>query len=232
MKSLSELYDEQTFVTVYGEPYISAKDSPFALTAADGTNLTLVEVVGLKALGICEKISLPTRIFLPGEGRAVDDNDCGWKKPILKWSLGPSYRTSALALYSDSLTNLVKGPFNTRDVSGGATVGNWRFQGGSICCTVHVWAKADVCLPIVGCHTILDMNETRDVCVSLGQCVTIIDIGIANAQICYYPPKQVCVDVNVNVGPYHQRVVHQCLDIPIPPVAPSLDPDCGCKKIS
>jgi hypothetical protein len=208
-------------LTVYGdlvEGLSIPPDSPIRKsvpTFAEG--IYLVSTKGFATAGRSVRISPPVLVLLPSQGDTLKSEECGWSTPTRKWTTDPSLRTAAFSVRAGTLGGLLSPP-TTREinVSGGASFDNWHFENGNVCCTAHIWAKVEVCAPIVGCKNVLDFNQAFPICVGIGACYTFFDLGYIKGDVCYNPPKQLCVEVTANVANIWSGVVFkQCVDVPI-----------------
>jgi hypothetical protein len=101
------------------------------------------------------------------------------------------------------------------DPRGNVTFRNWRFEDGSLLVDADISASVELCVDIIGCRKLLDVQDTVHIKVKLTECLTVATIGVLSVEACYNPPKELCVKLSANLSVWQGTVFSQCLPIPI-----------------
>ena len=208
--NLSDLIAESLSFRVYGRrlaPAIPLTATRQHTLASPGDTLGFVSVRAFAINGLCRKLPRPVLLALPGPGEKPAPSDTCAAPEDLVWLLSLNERTTALVPITGSIEEILD-EVEMRGISGGLRLDRPRIENGKACVDVHAWAKIE----IFGAST--GFNERFPICIPLEGCHTVWEIGIANLQVCFRAPKQICAKLCVGKWGL-SKCWDYCVDLPI-----------------
>lgn len=138
----------------------------------------------------CRRLPSPIMMVVPDQGEAVEEGDPCGRIGETVWSLLPTDRSIVLMPISGTIGDLLEDP-RIQSIDGNIEFSNPRLENGRACVDVRIWCRVE----ILGARWGFD--ERIPVCIPLEGCHTLWEIGVANLQICFRAPNQLCAKLCV-----------------------------------
>lgn len=225
--TFTEALAQRASIKLYGRALTGFELSGDLPRGLEMTAPTLAEIRAFALGEHCVRLPMSTILLVPGTGYVDASDPCARAGDTI-WRVGHGAQTLRMDFGQASYMDLLD-EVQARGISGGVRLENPRIENGSICGTVHIWARIE----IFGAKVSVD--ERIPVCLPLQGCVPVFEFGFGNVQACIGAGGggvQVCLKLCVGKWGL-SKCWDECLTIPLPAVAPATAAPalpCPCQK--
>lgn len=198
---LSEV-DEKLEIRIYGKKVHDFSIIPIEKSKL-GAKTTFVKIYGIKALGICHKLSKPLLTILPGDGQvSIGCSDFDTKE-FLMWMLPKEHPIVTFETQVTSIEEFINQEVKPLiDVDAAFGIHNLQVNGDTISGYLQARLKLHQKLPWPAKDiniTVVDGNFPFSFKLA-NVCYPIYTVGVASAQLCIsLNPNKICGEINFSV---------------------------------